>query len=131
MLKEAADATKKDLKKVKSTYETREEVTKVLVSLHACKKTSVFFDSYREKALELIESQVEYNGVGSRVIPPWIQIARLALGTDNFEKAIIGLVVLGDIRGLPSFQKTLLMLSESEEDSIEDLILKFNKIRLT
>lgn len=132
MLAESEKATATDFKKLKSIYTTREEVVIALSSISPA-ASSYFYEKYREAALKLISYHTEFNGHGSKPIPPWKQIAEISLGTDDLEKAVVGFVALGDIRGLPSFQKILVDLhpTESSEASIDFLSSQFTRMKLS
>jgi hypothetical protein len=131
MLDEAEKATSSDFKKLKPIYSTREEASLALSKINPSPTPSQFYERYKEKALALIAYHTEFNGHGIKAIPPWKQIAYITLGTDDMEQSLIGFVVLGDIRGLPSFQDVLRSLNPPEEKGGDFLSIQFEAMRLT
>lgn len=131
MLREAEKATDKDFKTLKPTYSSREKLIEELSKIKSRDTLSRFYESYKDKAVRLIDDYTEFNGYGIKSIPPWTQIARITLGTDNLEKAIIGFIALGDIRGLSSFKMALQLLETSlNVGEIETLTEKFDRLRI-
>jgi hypothetical protein len=132
MLDEAEKITACDLKKLRPIYKTKEEITLALSQINPSPTHSQFYEKYKDDALRLISYHTEFNGYGIPSIPPWVQIAGITLGTSNLEEALVGLVALGDIRGIPSFQRALLHLTSSidkGENSVESLIKEFEEMR--
>lgn len=93
---------------------------------------------YGKDAMALIESVTEFYGEGVEVMPPWISIAYATLGKEDTKKCLIGLVALGDIRGLSTFRATLDKIlsgvsieEDKKPDEITALISKFATLRIS